>query len=166
MTNRIDAEFVIYRLEEAGRTLLSLPGKGCMPNGFGSGWPEVAQAVIEAYVGADEDPSVATPSASAIGRMDEAFKWIGHISLAQRSHRRIVLMRSLISPRTERHRWTWRRIGTTLGWDYRAVQNWHSQGIDMIVDGLIEAQRAASRPKPAIVIKPFVKDADAIAAPA
>ena len=164
---RCDAEFVIYRLEEAGRTLLALPGKGCAPNGYGSGWPDVVHKAIEAYGYGDEANRAPIPSAAAIGRMDEAFAWISHISLKQTSHRRIVLMRSLVSPITERHRWSWRRIGRAFGWDHRAVQRWHAQGINMIVDSLLaEARRnmfagasRCGREREAVLIEGWSKNA-------
>lgn len=133
MIKSIDAETVVYRLEEAGRTLLALPGKGCMPAGFGSGWPSVVHAAMEAYGWDGEAPRPSVPSAAAITRMDEAWLWVSLIPDEKRSHRRIVLMRSLVSPTTERHHWSWRRIGNALQWDYRAVQRWHAQAIDIIV---------------------------------
>lgn len=135
MSNQpIDAEFVIYRLEEAGRTLLSLPNVGCMPAGYKSNWPEVVHAALEAYGYTPEMAKAPCPSPKKIGRMDEAMRWVAFIPEARSQHRRIVLMRSLVHPITERHRWSWRRLGDTFGWDRRAVQLWHGQGIDMIVN--------------------------------
>jgi hypothetical protein len=34
---------------------------------------------------------------------------------------------------TGRHLYSWRRLGTAIGADHKAVQRWHAQGIDMIV---------------------------------
>jgi hypothetical protein len=49
-----DAEVIVYRLEEAGRTLLSLPNAGCFPSGYRSFWPEGAAMAAEAYGYGDE----------------------------------------------------------------------------------------------------------------
>jgi hypothetical protein len=42
----------------------------------------------------------------------------------------------LVSPVTERHLFTWRRLATLLGADHKAVQRWHAQGVAMIVAAL------------------------------
>jgi hypothetical protein len=132
----VDAETVVYRLEEAGRTLIALPGKGCLPAGYGSGWPDVVHAAVTAYGYMEAENRVPVPSPQVITRMDEAFRWVGMIPPTKRSHRRIVLMRAMVNPRTERHCWSWRRIGRAFGWDRRAIQSWHAQGVDMIVEAL------------------------------
>jgi hypothetical protein len=44
--------------------------------------------------------------------------------------------RALVSPVTERHLFTWRRLATLLGADHKAVQRWHAQGVAMIVAAL------------------------------
>ena len=135
----MDAETVIYRLEEAGRTLIALPSKGCLPAQWGNGWPQVVHAAAEAYGYDPEQIRPPAPEAQAITRMDEAWRWVSEIPEDKKNLRRIVLMRALVHPVTERHRWSWRRIGRSLGWDYRAIQRWHAQGIDLIVAGLREA---------------------------
>ncbi len=53
--------------------------------------------------------------------------------------RRIVGARSLVHPITERHLFPWRRLGTAIGADHKAVQRWHAQGIDLIVVALNRA---------------------------
>ena len=133
ITQHLTAEMVILRLEEAGRTLLSLPGKGCFPSAEGSSWPDVVHAAVEAYGYGQHEIRPPVPSAAAISRMDEAFTWIGMIPNSQRSHRRIVWMRLMVHPVNDRHLWSWRRIGRAFGWDHRAIQRWHAEGIDMIV---------------------------------
>lgn len=131
-----DARFVCYRLEEAGQTLLALPAKGCLPSGVRSAWPDFANAAIDAYGWETAELKPAIPSATAITRMDEAYRWVQLIPADRRSHRRIVLMRSLVSPRTERHIWSWRRIGAACGWSHTAVRGWHGEAVDWIVTGL------------------------------
>lgn len=144
----MDAETVIYRLEEAGRTLIALPGKGCLPASFGSGWPDVVRAAVEAYGYDPEQIRPPAPEPQAITRMDEAFRWVGLIPATQRSHRRIVLMRAMVHPITGRHRWSWRRIARAFGWDHRAIQRWHAQGVDAIVSALSNGRIAVDSRRP------------------
>lgn len=131
----IDAPFVIARLEEAGATLLALPG---------TGWTtklrelplEIVRTAIENYGWSDKRLRPAVPSAARITRMDEVLGWITLIPLDRYVLRRIVGARSLVSPTTDRHLFPWRRLAVTVGADHKAVQRWHRQGIDMIVVAL------------------------------
>jgi hypothetical protein len=128
----VDSAFVVYRLEEAGATLLALPGTGYSPR-LRVSHLDVVQSAVEAY-GWDKGrlrPPV--PSASRITRMDEALGWITLIPADRYVLRRIVGARSLVSPVTERHLYSWRRLGEVLGADHKAVQRWHAKGIDMLV---------------------------------
>ena len=52
--------------------------------------------------------------------------------------RRIVGARSLVSPMTGRYLYSWRRLGTAIGADHKAVQRWYVQGLAMIVARLNE----------------------------
>jgi hypothetical protein len=132
-TNRIDAETVIYRLEEAGQTLLSLPTRGPSTALRQTRHQYLAEAV-EAFAGeSDAAPQIPTPSAARITRMDQALAWIPLIPEANLVLRRIVGCRSLVSPLTERHLFTWRRLARLLGADHKAIQRWHAAGIDTIV---------------------------------
>lgn len=132
-----DAEYVCYRLEEAGRTLLALPNTG--PNTqLRTTRHDVVQSAVEAYGWARVDARLrpATPGADQITRMDEALDWIPRIPVDRYVLRRIVGARALVSPITERHLFPWRRLGALLGADHKAIQRWHAQGIDIIVTGL------------------------------
>ena len=138
---RLDAAFVIYRLEEAGATLLALPGTGYSTK------MRVSQLEVAAEAGETFGHDAgrirpAVPSASRITRMDEALGWIVLIPQERAVIRRIVGARSLVSPVTERHLFSWRRLGQAVGADHKAVQRWHGQGIDMLV-AAIGALRAA-----------------------
>ena len=132
----VDSAFVIYRLEEAGATLLALPNTGYSTR-LKVSHLDVVQAACEAY-GWDAPARVrpATPSASRISRMDEALGWIALIPRERYVLRRIVGARSLVSPVTERHLFSWRRLGGVMGADHKAVQRWHGQGIDLLVAAL------------------------------
>lgn len=141
-----DAEYVCYRLEEAGRTLLALPNTG--PNTqLRTTRHDVVQSAVEAYGWARVDARLrpATPGADQITRMDEALDWIPRIPVDRYVLRRIVGARALVSPVTERHLFPWRRLGALLGADHKAIQRWHAQGIDIIISSL--HRQHASWPK-------------------
>ena len=135
-----DAEYVIHRLEEAGCTLLALPGTGYSTRLRTSNLDVVRAA--EAF-GGDTGGRIRppVPSAEQITRMDEALGWITLIPQDRYVLRRIVGARSLVSPSTERHLYSWRRLGTVLGADHKAVQRWHATGIEMIVAALNDLGR-------------------------
>jgi hypothetical protein len=130
---RIDAETVIYRLEEAGQTLLSLPARGPTTALRQTRHQYLAEAVEAFATESDAAPQIPTPSAARITRMDQALTWIPLIPEANLVLRRIVGCRSLVSPLTERHLFTWRRLARLLGADHKAIQRWHATGIDAIV---------------------------------
>jgi hypothetical protein len=131
----LDAELVIYRLEEAGAALLALPGTGWSTRLRGSSL-EIVRTAIESYGWTTNRIRPPVPSAARITRMDEAMSWIPLIPIDRYVLRRIVGARSLVHPITERHLYPWRRLATALGADHKAVQRWHVQGIDLIVSAL------------------------------
>jgi hypothetical protein len=137
MTNgyEIDADFVIYRLEEAGATLLALPGTGYSTR-LRTSSLEIVRTALEAYGWTEARIRPAVPSAEKITRMDEAMSWIPLIPVDRYVLRRVVGARSLVHPVTDRHLYAWRRLGKALGADHKAVQRWHAQGIAMIVAAL------------------------------
>jgi hypothetical protein len=145
---RSDAEYVLYRLEEAGRTLLSLPNTGPSTQ-LRTTRHDIVQSAIEAYGWTRVDARLrpAMPSSAHITRMDEALDWIPRIPRDRYVLRRIVGARALISPITERHLFPWRRLGALLGADHKAIQRWHAQGIDLIVAHLNTAILAAPSPQ-------------------
>lgn len=127
------ADSLIARLEEAGATLLSLPiGSGARPDLRTSKWPMV-RAAMDAYGWSGARLRPAVPAAAAISRMDEALGWIGRIPQENYVLRRIVGARALVSPLTGKHLFTWRRLGSLLGADARAVRRWHAKGIAAIL---------------------------------
>jgi hypothetical protein len=137
---KLDTAFVIYRLEEAGATLLALPHSGHSTR-LRLSQTDVVHTALEAY-GWDKGrirPPV--PSASRITRMDEAMGWIAFIPNERYVLRRILGARCLVSPVTERHLYSWRRLGGVLGADHKAVQRWHAQAIDMVLTALLALKR-------------------------
>jgi hypothetical protein len=131
----VDADYVIYRLEDAGATLLALPGTGWSTR-MRSSSIEIVRTALEAYGWDSTRIRPAVPTADRIDRMDEAMAWIGFIQDSRYVLRRVVGARSLVHPVTDRHLYSWRRLGTALGADHKAVQRWHAQGIATIVAGL------------------------------
>ena len=126
------AEWVIGRLEEAGATLLALPNTGPSTRLVQSGL-EWVRDVRESYAPARTRLRPAVPSAAHITRMDQAYRWVSRIPEDRYVLRRVVGARSLVHPMTGRYLYSWRRLGVAIGADHKAVQRWHSQGIDMIV---------------------------------
>ena len=132
-----DAQLIMARLEEAGRALLALP-----PSGYSTGLrmnvATLVRCMIEAGGSEPEHPRIhpPVPSAAGITRMDQALGWIQLIPRDRSVLRRIVGARALVNPLTDRHLYPWRRLGTMLGADHKAVQRWHAQGVDIIVSAL------------------------------
>ncbi len=136
-----DADLVIYRLEEAGASLLALPSGGWSTK-LRSTHLDIVRTTLESYGWSRAQIRPMPPSADKISRMDEAMSWLGLIPDDRYVIRRIVGARSLVHPITDRYLFPWRRLGAALGADHKAIQRWHAQGIDMIVAGL-------NRPGPA-----------------
>ncbi len=136
-----DAELVIYRLEEAGTTLLSIPDRGYTTK-LRSSSLDIVRSALEAYGWAEKTIRPPVPSAAKIDRMDKALSWIPLIPADKYVLRRIVGARCLISPLTERNLYSWRRLAAALGADHKAIQRWHAQGIDLIVTALNQGERA------------------------
>ena len=129
------AEWVILRLEEAGTTLLALPNSGPSTRLVQGGLEWVRDAA-EAYGAARAKIRPAVPSAAQITRMDQALGWVSRIPDDRYVLRRIVGARSLVNPMTGRYLYSWRRLGHAVGADHKAMQRWHTQGIDLIVASL------------------------------
>ena len=128
-------EEIVARLEEAGSALLAMPS---------TGWStqmrvtkiDVVREMLEGYGWDGARVRPAAPDARAITRMDEALGWIPLIPLDKYLLRRIVGARALVSPATDRHIYSWRRLGSLLGADHKAIQRWHAQGIGIILKAI------------------------------
>jgi hypothetical protein len=139
-----DAELVICRLEEAGGALLALPGSGWSTR-LRSSSLDIVRTAIENYGWTSNHVRPPVPSAERITRMDEAMAWLSLIPVDRYVLRRIVGARSLVHPVSERHLYPWRRLGSVLGADHKAVQRWHAQGIDLIVEALNLESRSGQK---------------------
>jgi hypothetical protein len=131
----IDAAFVTARLEEAGETLLALPGTGYSTR-LRTSSLDIVRTALENYGWSEARVRPPVPSSAKITRMDEALAWILLIPVENYVLRRIVGARCLVSPVTERHLFPWRRLAAALGADHKAIQRWHGQGIALIVAAL------------------------------
>jgi len=131
---RATAEFVLAALEEAGLTLLALPNTGPSTRLRQGGLEWVRD--VGALPPDRTQIRPAVPSAAAIDRMDRVLAWIPRIPADKFVLRRVVGARCLVSPINGRHLFSWRRLGTAVGADHKAVQRWHAQGIDLIVAAL------------------------------
>jgi hypothetical protein len=105
------AEYVIYRLEKAGQTLLTLPNTGYSTR-LRTSSIDIIRSALEGYgweSHRNEKPRLrpSLPDSARITRMDEALAWIPTIPQDHYVLRRIVGDRALVSPVTERHLFTW-----------------------------------------------------------
>ena len=141
---QVDAAFVTARLEEAGATLLALPTTGYSTR-LKVSHLDVVREVCEASAEGGGRIRPPVPSAARISRMDEALGWIALIPRERTVLRRIVGARSLVNPVTERHLFSWRRLGGVVGADHKAVQRWHAQGIEMIVAAVLAELSSGER---------------------
>ena len=129
-------QIIIERLEEAGGALLALPPSG-YTTALRQSRLDIVRAAAEAY-GYDGPAKLrpAMPSAATISRMDEAFAWLRLIPDDRYVLRRIAGARAMVNPLTEKHLYPWRRLGSLLGADHRAVQRWHADAIAIIARAL------------------------------
>lgn len=139
-----DADGLVLRLEEAGATLLALPQSGPSPRLRMTRYA-VLQDAAEAYGWERGRMRPAMPSHAQISRMDEALAWITLIPVERFVLRRVVGARCLVNPVSERHLFSWRRLGDVLGADHKAVQRWHGQGIALILAALTAQEREAAQ---------------------
>jgi hypothetical protein len=131
----MDAKTVIARLEEAGRTLLAIPAASRLEKIRVSARFVGLRSSLE-DVGYSSAKMKRHVDASSIDRMDETLAWLLLIPDDRYVLRRIVGVRLLVSPLTQKHLYPWRRLAAIMGADHVAVQRWHCQGIDLIVAGL------------------------------
>lgn len=136
------ADDVVKRLEDAGRTILMLPRERAQGHVRPTAWDMLEPGLR--HIEWEGRPLRLTPEPRAIDAMDEAFRWLALIPQERFVMRRIVAARCLVHPLTDRHLFAWRRLGTLLGADHKAIQRWHGQGVDYIVTALAQQRRRAA----------------------
>lgn len=141
MPQQIEAAFVETALYAAGRTLMALPATGTRPAGFRSGMPEFLRDV-EDLKHAETHYRVPVPPPAAISAMEQALSWISllpGITDLEIKIRRLVCARCLISPRTDRNLYSWKRLGDVFGCsDKTAKTRW--------IDAVATITAALNRP--------------------
>ena len=131
--NELSEAAIIERLEAAGKTALSLPRGRHGPSKRVTMSIDIVLKASESY-GWNLAPLRFSPSAAQITQMEEAWGWLGLIEST--IDRRIVTLRAMVHPVSERHIYTWRRLGVLVGADYKSVQHWHLRGIKIIKKSL------------------------------
>ena len=97
-------------------------------------WPDYAQDKNTAYGYTDERLRAASPSGLEITLMDEILLLPEFID--DPLQRRIVGARSLVTPISQRHLYSWRKIAYMLHMDSRRVARLHHNGLGEIVECL------------------------------
>jgi hypothetical protein len=150
-------EDVRVRLEEAGRTLMSLPmPNGALPKDVRSNWPDVVRGYEDAFaalIGASEEVRRdfadrhnrvrVSPSAQAVGRMDEALDWLWRVEDPRK--RRLCLSRALIHPISGRHVASFRKLGRIFGLHHETVRAWHDRALAQIATALTQQEVSKDR---------------------
>jgi hypothetical protein len=125
---------IVARLEDAGRVLLALPMRG-YSTVLRTGYPDVVHD-IQAYGWHGEQPRIPVPSADRITRLEETLDWMRLIPAEELRLKRVVGRRMLVHPLSDKHLYSWRRIGRDLQVDHKTAQHWHDRAIDLLGAGL------------------------------
>jgi hypothetical protein len=146
---QLDSAYVVERLDEAGKALMALPGRGIFPTGIRSSMPDYLQVPEDReayrpnvfYSASEADrPRWTPPSSREISLMDEVYlRWIPLLPVRtdlELRTRRLVQLRSLVWPESERedaHVWPWRRLGEYFGINDKTVAARHARAVDLLV---------------------------------
>ncbi len=129
VTEGLSVKDIVERLEEAGKTEISLPERGYSPK-LAQRHYRVVRRLFH-----DEAAPLAlrppAPSAEQISRMEEAFGWVLALPESEVVTRRILFARAMVHPISNLHIFSWRQIGRTLGLDYRLVQKKFGEGVNL-----------------------------------
>ncbi len=128
-----DAELVIGRLNDAGRTLMALWVHGVRPAGYGSGMPEYGHDPEDLRDQMPDPDKIDQPNAREVTAMDDALAWLKHIPDSKVHWRRCVGYRMLTSPRNDKPCWSWKRMAVELRSEPKMCENAYNAGIDLIV---------------------------------
>lgn len=126
--NHPDVLLVAHRLDQAGRTLMCMYTSG-RPRGFTTAWPDYPYERMD-YANWHGMPEQKFPRATKkqVDMMHEVLdSWMPKITSIDQ--RRIVQMRMLINPITDKHLYSWRRIGRKLHMDHKRVKRECEQAI-------------------------------------
>lgn len=121
---------IIARLEDAGRVLLARPSGGYSTRLRTSNLDVVRD--FQAYGWTGERPRVPVPSSIRITWMEQALQWVQFIADDQLQLRRIVGLRMLVHPLSNRYLYSWRNVGEKLNINHQTAKSWHGRGIALI----------------------------------
>jgi hypothetical protein len=135
-------EYIIQRLEAAGKTELAMPAKGFSTGLAQQQWHIVRNWRTD-YAGS-EIPRAAIPSAGDISAMNEAYGWVLYIPDNLAAVRRVIYARSLVHPLNDRHLMSWRKIAEMMHTDHKAVQRMFIQGVKIIFERASQTPQKAA----------------------
>ena len=117
--------------------------RGAFPHDSRSRWPEILRGyedVFTALIGASDAVKAdfsdhhnrvrVTPTAAAVGRMDEVLGWLWWIDDPRK--RRLCLSRALVHPVSGRHIASYRKLGRIFGLHHDTVRLWHERALSEI----------------------------------
>lgn len=147
------------RFEDAGRTLMALPlHRGALPMDLRSRWPEIMRSADDAFVAlvgaaaqvkqdfeSDRHQVRVSPSAHAVGRMDEVLDWLWYFEDPRK--RRLCLARALIHPVSDRHVVSYRKLGRIFGLHHDTIRVWHDRALSEIAQALTRDRIGKSVPQ-------------------
>lgn len=156
MRNYLDYDYVKFRLESAGRTIMMLPDR-VRPTGYPSSWPEHLRTLIDTLevveemtpegpiktlrvIIPDAKPAPLRASMREINEMNEViFNWqvrlAAHCLARQIPYvARCVALGMLHYPDTGRKVWTWVKLAEHFKQKSRQTpKNWYDDGIEILV---------------------------------
>ena len=132
----VDPAFVVAHLECAGKTLLALPHSGFSTLLKTSSLNSEMAAVSACGWFSGSAAKCPRPTSRAIDAMDNTMMWLWYIPQDMTVLRRCVGARSLVNPITDKHIYSWRRLGDFMGVDHKTAKRWHADGVRYIVNAL------------------------------
>ena len=130
-----DADYVEAHLIEAGKSFLRLSAHGTKPSmGRLSLFDFMVLKASEAYPDAEPDLPRQSNNCAQITHMDNVWEWV--LCLPDRQVRKVILLRMLVDPYTDRHHYTWRKIGRRMRCNHKTAKSWYQIGLSQIVGRL------------------------------
>ncbi len=129
---QVGPQEVQFWLEWAGERMLSTKVNGTRPSSFRSFWPDYADDPHTAYGYTGISLRFPSPSAPDVSLMDEILDLI--LLIPNGNIRRIIQLRSLITPIRNRHVFSWERIAEKTHSNQHLVKLRHRRGIEIIID--------------------------------
>jgi len=118
-------KYIAQRLPEAGATLMILPR------------PEFSRSLVLSALVQHNAAHYAvkarlSPTNPEIIRCAQVMGWLNLMPARLLRLRRIIEMRMLTCPITQRPLYSWRKIGRTFRVDHHTAQRWHSAGVALL----------------------------------